>query len=194
MPDRDTTSNAVSNAVSTLTAHDDIVRALRTDGYAVVPGLLPADDVAEVRDDIANVYQNHGWLAADKPAAELVPDQRRRDGVPGWWRFAEDVQRLERFHRLAHDSALTSLATAIVGAPVLHHSRRHLTIVNPSFWAGRPSSRSKGYPQDWSPASQGSAICCPASSPRLLPGYHPAHGACARIDWYVSRGAVDRFR
>lgn len=107
---------------------------LATDGFAVFRSLLPAGTVHQVRTEIADVYARHGWLAPGAEPGELRPDGRRRDGAPGWWRFAEDIQRLESFHRLAHHPALRSLMATVVGGPVLTHSRRHLTIVNPEFW------------------------------------------------------------
>ncbi|WP_283133094.1 phytanoyl-CoA dioxygenase family protein [Rhizohabitans arisaemae] len=118
-----------------LGAGGETVRArLRDHGYFVVRGLLPADAVHAVRRDISAVYGAHGWLSPDADPSDLLPDARRRDGAPGWWRFAEDIQRLESFHRLAHHRALGSLMATIIGGNVLNHPRRHLTIVNPEFW------------------------------------------------------------
>lgn len=112
---------------------DTLVREMGS-GYVVVRGLLPPDEVTRVRAGVAGVYDSHGWLAPGTDPGLLRPDGRRRDGAPGWWRFAEDIQRLESFHRLAHHPALTGLADRLVGEKVLHHGRRHLTIVNPEFW------------------------------------------------------------
>lgn len=109
-------------------------REMRSEGHFVLRGLLPAGAVCGVRRDLARVYAEHGWLARGGEPDDLRPAGRRRDGAPGWWRFAEDVQRLESFHRLAHHPALTGLADRLVGDKVLHHGRRHLTAVNPEFW------------------------------------------------------------
>jgi hypothetical protein len=108
--------------------------SLPNSGFAVRRGLLPADEVEAVRRDLAGVYAAHGWLAEENPPDALVPDTRRRDGAPGWWRFAEDVQRTESFHRLAHHPALLAWMSEISGPKVLNHPRRHLTTVNPQFW------------------------------------------------------------
>lgn len=115
-------------------AVDDGVRELAAGGVAVFRGVLPVDRVHRVRDDVASVYRAHGWLGTGTDPGELVPDGLRRDGVPGWWRFAEDLQRIERFHALAHEAVLKRIAAGVAGRRVLHHSRRHLTVVNPSFW------------------------------------------------------------
>ncbi|MFI6522285.1 phytanoyl-CoA dioxygenase family protein [Spirillospora sp. NPDC050679] len=103
-------------------------------GYAVLRGLLPPEAVALVRRELAGVYRAQGWLAPGRDPSDLVPDRARRDGAPGWFRFAEDVQRLESFHRLAHHPALAGAMEEIVGGRVLNHPRRHLTAVNPGFW------------------------------------------------------------
>jgi hypothetical protein len=107
---------------------------VRTRGFAVLPAVLPAADVAAVRDTIAAVYDRHGWLDPASTGDRLVPAGRRRDGVPGWWRFVQDIQSLESFHRLAHHPALGKAVESVVGRRPLNHPRRHLTPVNPRFW------------------------------------------------------------
>ena len=108
---------------------------LQTRGYAVLPRLLPDSEVARVRDAVTAVYDKHGWLATGERGEKgPVPEGSRRDGAPGWWRFIQDVQSLEAFHRLAHHPALTGATSEVVGNRALNHPRRHLTPVNPGFW------------------------------------------------------------
>lgn len=111
-----------------------VAEALRRSGYTVVRGLLPPHEIDRLRTLVADVFGRHGWLAPGSDPEDLRPDRRRRDGAPGWWRFAEELQATEAFHRLAHHPAAASLAEGVVGRKVLHHGRRHLTVVSPDFW------------------------------------------------------------
>jgi hypothetical protein len=123
---------SVQTAARSGTGLRDQVRAR---GYAVLPRLLPDSEVARVRDAVTAVYDQHGWLApGEHGEAGPAPDGSRRDGVPGWWRFIQDVQSLEAFHRLAHHPALTGATSAVLGSRPVNHPRRHLTPVNPGFW------------------------------------------------------------
>lgn len=112
---------------------DPLRRTLAERGWLVLPGLIGAAEVQALRSDLAGVFRLHGWLA-EETGRDLVPNALRRDGVPGWWRFAEDVQRCESFHRLAHHPALTGHLESLVQSPLLNHPRRHLVVVHPEFW------------------------------------------------------------
>lgn len=107
---------------------------LRRDGALLLRGLLPPGPVAEVRRRVGEALARHGWTAPGSDPDEPVADANRREGSPGYWRLAEDLQAVEALHRQAHDPALLAVAERVVGRPLLNHPRRPVTLVHPGFW------------------------------------------------------------
>ncbi|MGW7478124.1 phytanoyl-CoA dioxygenase family protein [Nonomuraea muscovyensis] len=121
-------------------------RRLREQGMLLFRGLLPEARPAELRARFAAVLRRHDWLAdatPDSAAATatdgdggggLRPAANRRDGSPRWWRMYEDLQSVELMHELAHAPQLVRLMTAILGKPLLNHTRRQVSLMHPGFW------------------------------------------------------------
>lgn len=112
---------------------------LREHGMLLFRGLLPEARLAELRARFAAVLRRHDWLAGagdggDEGGGELRPAANRRDGSPRWWRMYEDLQRVELMHELAHTPRLVEVMTAILGKPLLNHTRRQVSLVHPGFW------------------------------------------------------------
>ena len=84
-------------------------------GYLFFRSLLDTESVLDLRRQILEVCQKHGWLDDDAPLMEGIA----RDGelfiegnAPEWIAFYIDVQRLRAFNSLAlHPAVLAMFAT-----------------------------------------------------------------------------------
>lgn len=98
---------------------------LREDGYLFVRGVLDAAAVAVARQETLDALSKCGWLAGGTEPADAVPAQPPRiEGFPEFWEGYVAIQRLESFHRLAHDPALLQLLRAVIDDDVLVHPRK----------------------------------------------------------------------
>lgn len=106
--------------------------ALRTraaeDGYLLVRGLLPAQDVLAVRHDVCALCVAAGWCDA---AGVARPGVRHVEGQPEFFEVYDQVQRLESFHRLATHPRLLGLYEALFGETPLAHPRNIARIMFP---------------------------------------------------------------
>lgn len=122
---------------------------LDEEGYLFLPGLLDRSDVLAVRSDITAMLARLGWLAEPSPAMEARVGPR---AVPEHGDSAEFVemygqlQRLQSFHELAHHPALTSLAEALIGPPVLVHPRKIARVALPGDGPGRITPAHQDFP------------------------------------------------
>jgi len=115
---------------------------LDADGYLLLRGLLPAEDVLGVRSAVLDVVNDQGWLAAGHDSADGIADVAAYDATPEEVTSFRGVvigpdgykalYRLEAFHRLAHHPALVSLYERLLGAPVLVHPRTIARVMIPS--------------------------------------------------------------
>ena len=91
------------------------------DGYLFLPGLLPGESVAAVRDAVLGLCRDAGWADdAGRPAG-----RPRLEGQEGWWEVYDPLQKTRAFHALAHHPRLLgAVARLLSGAPaVLVHPR-----------------------------------------------------------------------
>lgn len=97
------------------------------DGYLFFRGLVPRDDVLEVRRDVAGAIASVGWLAAGSNPMDAVPGPEiRREADERWFEGYAEWQRQESFHRLGHHPALLGPVAALVGSAddVVVHPRK----------------------------------------------------------------------
>lgn len=97
---------------------------ITVNGYVLLHDIVDADLVRAVRADILETISAHGWLDPRSDPADAVPADLRVEGGPGWWDGYHAIQRLESFHRLAHDEQLLARLTAITGEDVVVHPRK----------------------------------------------------------------------
>lgn len=113
----------------------ELIERFRTDGYLFFRGLVEASAVLDVRRDILVELAALGWLAAGTDPMEAVPGPviYREGNTDGWWRGYRAIQRLERYHRLAHDPALLRPIRALIGdgEDVLVHPRKIARVTYP---------------------------------------------------------------
>ncbi len=98
----------------------------REDGCLFFRGLLPQDDVLDVRGQVLEVCRRHGWLVeGSDPMQGVVRAEGAviESGDPRWQAFYCDVLKLRAFHALAlHDKMVDALGV-LFGEAVLPHSR-----------------------------------------------------------------------
>ena len=112
-------------------------RQMATDGYLFFRGLLPADEIAALRRRILQICDNYGWIA---PGTELMdgiadPSADAMEpfcgvGVPP--EAYGDVQRLESFHRLAHNPAVVDMLGKLFDETVLVHALKIARLMIPA--------------------------------------------------------------
>lgn len=132
--------------------------AARNDGCLYLPGLLPADDVLAVREEVAAVAARHGLLRRGARAGDAIAEPSAFDSMshptPEYRAYYNDLLRLRSMHALALHPALIGALETIVGEPVLAHPRNIVRTVFPN----RPSFTTqphqdhrpiKGSPEVW---------------------------------------------
>jgi hypothetical protein len=98
---------------------------LAEDGFLFFRGLLPADDVQQVRGGVFAALGAAGWLADSATVEVPVPTAAAvREGGAGYFDAYIGIQRLQAFHELAHHHALTGLMELILDDPLLVHPRK----------------------------------------------------------------------
>jgi ectoine hydroxylase-related dioxygenase (phytanoyl-CoA dioxygenase family) len=102
------------------------------DGYLFFKKFLPKDEVAALRADMLGVVEKYGWRqkgqdalggVIDVDALNQVPEEKMRTDIGVSTEAYNDVQRLERFHRLPHHPRLLGLYRTLFGKEVLVHAR-----------------------------------------------------------------------
>ena len=139
-------------------AEDARADAAREDGYLYLPGLLPADGVLAVREEVAAVAARHGLLRPGTPTRDAVAEQsafmHESDATPEYRAYYNDQLRLRGVHALAVHPELIAALETVLGESVLAHPRNIVRTVFPS----RPSITTaphqdhrpiKGSPEVW---------------------------------------------
>jgi hypothetical protein len=98
-------------------------------GYLFFRGLLRRDRVLDLRRQMMAVVADHGWLVKGSDPMEGIADVAAFDRVPpveaGFCGTGvplaayQDIYRIEDFHAIGHDAALTSLYQMLLGGTVI---------------------------------------------------------------------------
>ena len=120
-------------------ADDGRAGAARQDGYLYLPGLLPADEVLAVREEVTAVAARHGLLRHGTPTGDAVAEQsafvHESNPTPEYRAYYNDLLRLRAVHALAVRPELIGVLETVLGESVLAHPRNIVRTVFPS----RPS-------------------------------------------------------
>ena len=109
------------------------------DGYLFFKGLLPAEEILAVRNDLLGVVGKCGWLSENAEltgtlntkALAAVPESEMRTDI-GVSAVAYDaVQKLESVHRLPHHPKLLALYKTLFDDEVLVHARHIVRMITP---------------------------------------------------------------
>jgi len=118
------------------------------EGYLFFKGLLPTEPLLEVRRQILEILDRHGFLDQQAELMEgKVNEEKVAQSVPFEGCTEEvyrDVQRLESFHRLSHHPELVKAYEALFNGAVLPHPRNIARVLFPG-----PQARATPPHQDY---------------------------------------------
>jgi Phytanoyl-CoA dioxygenase (PhyH) len=100
-------------------------------GYAVIRGVLNADELRRLRARIVAAMHAHLWvLSGDDPVPSA---QAPREGGDGWWPGYAAIQSIEELHSLGHDKQLVQVVEEALDTQVLSHNRRVVATTLPGY-------------------------------------------------------------
>jgi hypothetical protein len=117
------------DATPLLDAPEQLRAQADRDGYLFFKGLLPVDDVLEVRRQLMQVIADFGWLRKDANLMEGLIDPEAVVGIENWGGTAVTLeayraaQKVEIFHRLSHHPRLLRIFDTLFDQTVLPHPR-----------------------------------------------------------------------
>jgi ectoine hydroxylase-related dioxygenase (phytanoyl-CoA dioxygenase family) len=125
----------LTDSTALLDAPDDLRARFLSDGYVFLRDVVARDDVLALRGEILDIVDDLGWL--DDVASARPAGVAHHEGSEGFWPAYDGIQRLESFHRLAHDPALVDAVRRVIGADdVLPHPQKiaRLSFPDPTFF------------------------------------------------------------
>jgi hypothetical protein len=125
------TVHELEDATSLLASAPDLRARLAADGYVFLRGLVAADVVRSVVEEMLAVVSPLGWTA---PGARIAPEADER-----WWTGYVRLQALQSFHELAHHPALTAACASLCGEPLLVHPRKIARMTSPGSAFATPA-------------------------------------------------------
>jgi ectoine hydroxylase-related dioxygenase (phytanoyl-CoA dioxygenase family) len=98
---------------------------METNGYLLVRGVLPREDVRQVLHEVTQIISAAGWLLPSHDPLERVADIRAAcgDPDPGFKQTYQEVFNLAAFHALPHHPALQRVMKMLVGDQLLVHPK-----------------------------------------------------------------------
>ncbi len=92
------------------------------DGYLFLRGVVPKDVLLSLRGEILAIFAEEGWLSADSaPSDARVGRTPTVEGEVDYFCVYDRIQRLQSFHKLAHQPALQDVMRAVVGDSAFPH-------------------------------------------------------------------------
>lgn len=130
VPLRPKTLTDSSDAVANVPLLDE---RLTEDGYLFLGSLLNPRRVMNVRAQILDALEVHGWLEERSEPQEARPSKLiRREGDENWWLGYGAIQSLYDFHDLMHDKVLTTLVELLTDSQVVVHPRSIARVTYPA--------------------------------------------------------------
>ena len=132
LSDRESLSSEFTNSTALLDDHSALRKRAAEDGYLFFKHFLPKEEIFALRKDMLGVVGKYGWLQSGQDAygglinleaLNQVPEEKMRTDIGVSIDAYNDVQRLERIHRLPHHPRLLSLYRILFEQEVLVHAR-----------------------------------------------------------------------
>lgn len=107
-----------------LTAHT-LQDQMGSEGYALIRGVLPRNDVTPVLQEITQLLSRAGWLLPGHDPLERIADLSAAcgDPDPAFKCVYQSVFNLESFHALPHHPALQQVMNMLIGDRLLIHPK-----------------------------------------------------------------------
>ena len=132
LSDRESISSDFTNSSALLDDYSALRKRAAEDGYLFFKHFLPKEEIIALREDMLGVVEKYGWLQTGQDAygglinleaLNQVPEEKMRTDIGVSIEAYDDVQRLERIHRLPHHPRLLSLYRILFEQDVLVHAR-----------------------------------------------------------------------
>ncbi|MCG8414691.1 MAG: phytanoyl-CoA dioxygenase family protein [Pseudomonadales bacterium] len=92
------------------------------DGYVFLRGIVAPEKIAELRTQVVSCLSKAGWLDRQTDPLDAIPAiVPYVEGDEGYLETYNEVQKLQTFHELAHEPAIHSVMTALLGGKVFPH-------------------------------------------------------------------------
>lgn len=99
---------------------EGLLRRMNRDGYLFFRGLLPREEVLELRRQFLTYCQEEGWLRPGAPLMDGLTDHEPvLEGEPAWKPVYAKIQRNELFHKIRQHANVKRVADAIFGERTL---------------------------------------------------------------------------
>lgn len=170
--------SAFTDSTDLLAAPEKLREQFTKDGYLYLRGLISPQTVHSLRAQIATICTEENWLKAGSDPDQLLTwTAPVVEGEEGYFQVYDRIQRLEAFHALAHDEAITAVMTALLGGRCFPHPLSVARLMFPfnTPWATPPH---QDYPNNqgtkelyacWIPLGD----CAPEHGPLAIsPGSH----------------------
>ncbi len=94
-------------------------------GYVLLRGLLPAEDLHHLLNEIMQIVSAAGWLLPDHPPMERIVNAGAAcgDPDPAFKHVYEQIWSMESFHALTHHPALRHAMQLLTGPELLVHPK-----------------------------------------------------------------------
>lgn len=112
---------------SPLDDRDVLRKRFAEEGYLFLRGLIPPDVVTQVRADFMTALQSVGWLEPSDDGSAIPTGKARRESPDAGPEFFEGyiaLQRLQRFHELAHHPRVLKTVNVLIEGDLLVHPRK----------------------------------------------------------------------
>jgi hypothetical protein len=103
-------------------------------GYLLIRGLLPSDDLNRLLGEITQIVSAAGWLLPDHSPLERIANVSAACGDPDplFKHAYEQVFNLESFHAFAHHPVLRQVMNLLVGPQLLIHPKPIVRLIFPN--------------------------------------------------------------
>ena len=84
----------------------ELRRRVAEDGFLFLRGLVDVESIRDLRTEVTQICQRHGWIKAGSNPSDGIAEPSRACAEPeaDFYEIYRDIYKLEAFHRLAHST------------------------------------------------------------------------------------------